>query len=72
MGKVFLAEHAVLKSRRAIKLLLPELTRSAAIVQRFVNEARAAARLHGPDGQFHRNLIQVHDIGQLPDGAGTW
>ncbi|MEO7733638.1 MAG: serine/threonine-protein kinase, partial [Kofleriaceae bacterium] len=63
MGKVYLAEHAVLKTQRAVKFLSPQLTENAVLVRRFVNEARAAARLQ------HRNLIQVHDVGQLATGA---
>src|SRR5882762_8289561 len=63
MGRVYLAEHIVLKTRRAVKVLSPQLTQDELLVRRFINEARAAARLH------HRNLIQVHDVGQLPSGA---
>ncbi len=63
MGRVYLAEHAVLRSKRAVKILRSELTKNAMIVTRFVNEARAAASLH------HRSLLQVHDVGQLPDGS---
>src|SRR5688572_6953374 len=63
MGSVYLAEHTVLRTRRAVKFLSPQLTRNEQLVPRFVNEARAAATLH------HRNLIQVHDVGQLPNGA---
>jgi len=63
MGKVYLAEHAVLKTQRAVKFLSPQLTENAVLVRRFVNEARAAAKLQ------HRNLIQVHDVGQLETGA---
>ena len=62
MGTVYLAEHAVLKTPRAVKVLLPQWTKSKIIVQRFVNEARAAAAIR------HRNIIEVHDVGQLPDG----
>ena len=62
MGTVYLAEHALLKTPRAVKVLLPEWTTSEIIVQRFVNEARAAAAIR------HRNIIVVHDIGQLPSG----
>ncbi len=65
MGMVFLAEHVVLKSPRVVKVLLPELTRSQMVVQRFINEARAAAAIH------HRNIITVHDVGQMP-GNGNW
>jgi eukaryotic-like serine/threonine-protein kinase len=63
MGKVYVAEHPMLKTRRVVKLLAPQLTQNVWLVRRFVNEARAVARLH------HRNLIQVHDVGQLPNGA---
>jgi len=63
MARVYLAEHAVLHTRRAVKVLSPRLSHHALLVRRFVNEARAAARLH------HRNLIEVHDVGQLACGA---
>ncbi len=62
MGVVYLAEHALLGTPRVVKLLLPEWTQHAAVVQRFINEARAAAAIQ------HRNIIQVHDCAQLPDG----
>jgi len=63
MGKVYVAEHSMLKTHRVVKLLAPQLTQDVWLVRRFVNEARAVAKLH------HRNLIQVHDVGQLPSGA---
>ncbi|HEX2689438.1 MAG TPA: hypothetical protein VHN14_22610, partial [Kofleriaceae bacterium] len=62
MGRVYVAEHTVLKTQRAVKLLSPQLTENALLVRRFVNEACVVAKLH------HRNLIQVHDVGQLPNG----
>ncbi len=65
MGSVFLAEHALMKDLHAIKILDPQLTQNPAIVTRFVNEARAAARLR------HRNLVRVHNIERLPDD-GSW
>jgi serine/threonine protein kinase len=61
-GRVYVGEHTVLQTLRAVKLLSPPLTQDAVFVRRFVNEARAIARL------CHRNLIQVHDVGQLPSG----
>ncbi len=61
MGMVFLAEHVVLRSPRVVKVLLPELTRNPMVVQRFINEARAAASIQ------HRTIISVLDVGQLPD-----
>ncbi|MBA3455858.1 MAG: serine/threonine protein kinase [Deltaproteobacteria bacterium] len=62
MGAVFLAEHRVLKTLHVVKVLLPQWTQNATIVQRFVNEARAAAAIQ------HRNIIRVQDCAQLPDG----
>jgi len=61
-GRVYVGEHAVLQTLRAVRFLSPPLTQDALFVRRFVNEARAIARL------CHRNLIQVHDVGQLPGG----
>src|SRR4051812_30655917 len=65
MGSVYLAEHSLMKDLHAIKILDPQLTQDPAIVTRFVNEARAAARLR------HRNLVRVHNIERLPDD-GPW
>jgi serine/threonine protein kinase len=65
MGSVYLAEHTLMKDLHAIKILDPQLTQNPAIVTRFVNEARAAARLR------HRNLVRVHNIERLPDD-GSW
>jgi tRNA A-37 threonylcarbamoyl transferase component Bud32 len=65
MGSVYLAEHSLMKDLHAIKILDPQLTQNPAIVTRFVNEARAAARLR------HRNLVRVHNIERLPDD-GPW
>jgi serine/threonine protein kinase len=64
MGAVYAAEHELLRKRYAIKLLLPQWTQSEMLVQRFINEALAVAAIQ------HRNIIGVHDCGQLPDG--TW
>ena len=65
MGSVYLAEHSLMKDLHAIKVLDPSLTQNPQIVTRFVNEARAAARLR------HRNLVRVHNIERLPDD-GPW
>jgi serine/threonine-protein kinase len=64
MGKIYVAEHVVLETQRAVRLLSEPLTQNAVRWQRFLDEARAAAQLD------HRNLIRVHDVGQLP--SGTW
>jgi len=62
MGVVFAAEHVVLGTRAAVKLLHGEAASNAEIVQRFINEARAAANLK------HANVVGVLDCGQLADG----
>jgi serine/threonine protein kinase len=61
-GMVYLAVHRVLNTPRAVKVLRPEWCRYPELVRRFINEARAAAEIS------HRNIIGVHDCGQLPSG----
>ena len=57
MGTVFLAEHTLIKRRVAIKVLHPELAADAAVVERFMNEARAAGTLG------HPNIVESTDMG---------
>lgn len=57
MGTVFLAEHALIKRRVAIKILHPELATDANVVERFMNEARAAGTLG------HPNIVESTDMG---------
>ncbi|MBX3443862.1 MAG: serine/threonine protein kinase [Planctomyces sp.] len=57
MGAVFRAIDDRLDRIVALKVLSPELSRDRSAVQRFQNEARAAARLD------HDNIAQVHDVG---------
>ncbi len=57
MGTVFLAEHALIKRRVAIKLLHPELATDADVIERFMNEARAAGTLG------HPNIVESTDMG---------
>jgi serine/threonine protein kinase len=45
MGSVWLAEHAMLGRRAAIKVLHPDYTARPDIVSRFFNEARAATAI---------------------------
>jgi serine/threonine-protein kinase len=63
MGAVYAAEHALLGRRAAIKVLLPELSRRAEIVERFFNEARASTAI-GDLG-----VVQVFDFGHHVDGS---
>ena len=62
MGAVWEAKHAVMDRSAVVKLLHPELGHDAEIVQRFVNEARAAASINDP------GIVQVFDVGHLDDG----
>lgn len=57
MGTVFLAEHMLIKRRVAIKILHSELATDANIIERFMNEARAAGTLG------HPNIVESTDMG---------
>lgn len=58
MGAVFRAMDVRLQRAVAVKILSPSLSRDEAAVQRFRNEARAAARLD------HENIARVYFIGE--------
>ena len=62
MGAVWAARHSVMDRTAVVKLLHPEFGRDPEIVQRFLNEARAAASIDDP------GIVQVFDVGHLPDG----
>ncbi len=61
MGTVFLAEHALIKRRVAMKLLHADLATDANVVERFMNEARAAGTLG------HPNIVESTDMGFTHD-----
>ncbi len=61
MGTVFLAEHALIKRRVAIKLLHAELATDDTVIERFMNEARAAGTLG------HPNIVESTDMGFTHD-----
>jgi serine/threonine protein kinase len=61
MGTVFLAEHALIKRRVAIKILHHELATDAHVVERFMNEAKAAGTLG------HPNIVESTDMGFSQD-----
>ena len=57
MGAVYLAQHPGLNRAVAIKVLPGDLAHSPEFKERFIREARLAARLE------HPNVVQVHDVG---------
>lgn len=59
---VYLAYHQRLERPVALKVLQPHLQSDAGFVERFLFEARAAARLD------HPNIVAIYDAGQI-DGA---
>src|ERR1700761_1284986 len=58
MAEVWLASHAVLASRVAIKFLLPALANDPELEKRFLDEAKHQARLE------HPNIVQAKDFVQ--------
>jgi serine/threonine-protein kinase len=63
MGAVYLAEHAMLGRRAAVKVLLPALSTNRDIVARFFNEARALSAIR------HPGIVEIFDFGYLPDAS---
>jgi serine/threonine protein kinase len=63
MGVVLEATHVKLGVRVAIKLILPEMLESEALLERFAREARAAARIQSD------HVVRVTDVGTLESGA---
>lgn len=62
MAEVYLAEQRSLSRQIALKVLNQSLSNDASYVQRFQNEARAAASL------VHPNIVQIYEVGQA-DGV---
>jgi serine/threonine-protein kinase len=62
MGAVYLATHTLLDKPIALKVLHGEFVRKPDLVERFMQEAKAASRIR------HENVIDISDFGQTPDG----
>lgn len=60
MASVYEAEHELLGSKVAIKVLNPDLSLNEQVRKRFINEARLMASLD------HPNITKVIDFYELP------
>lgn len=63
MGKVYAAEHVLMRKRVAVKVLHRELCDVPELVARFEREAMATANIE------HPNIAAATDCGKLPDGS---
>jgi eukaryotic-like serine/threonine-protein kinase len=63
MGVVALATHLELEQRVAIKLLLPHVAQSQESVERFLREARYAAKIKS------EHVVRVLDVARLDSGS---
>ena len=63
MGVVYIGIDLRLGRRAAIKQLLPELSGNREIVERFFNEAKAAANIN------HPGIVEIYDVGWHSDGT---
>mgnify|MGYP002378775937 FL=1 len=63
MGVVYTARHRTMGQTAVVKKLLPEHTGSADVVDRFFQEAQAAAALDDP------GIVRIFDQGVLADGS---
>jgi serine/threonine protein kinase len=62
MGAVYLATHNLLEKQVALKVLHGEFARKPDLVERFMQEAKAASRIR------HENVIDISDFGATPEG----
>jgi serine/threonine protein kinase len=62
MGSVYLAEHPMIGRQVAVKVLKPGFATAPDVVARFFNEAKAANAIG------HAGIVDVVDVGTLPDG----
>ncbi|MFN0248062.1 MAG: serine/threonine protein kinase [Kofleriaceae bacterium] len=62
MGAVYLATHTSLEKQVALKVLHGEFARKPDLVERFMQEAKAASRIR------HENVIDISDFGTTNEG----
>ena len=59
MGAVYRAEHRLMRREVALKIIRPEMLKKPAAIDRFQQEARAAAKL------AHPNIVTAYDAEQI-------
>jgi molecular chaperone DnaK len=64
MGSVYLAEHAVLRRKSAVKVLPAARAKDGSFLPRFLREARLAAALD------HPNIVRAYDVDRAVVGDG--
>ncbi len=62
MGEIFRGAHQLLGHAVAVKVMMPEIARDGVAIERFLREARIAAKLQ------HRHVVRVEDYGLAADG----
>jgi serine/threonine-protein kinase len=62
MGEIFRGRHCVLGHTVAVKVMIPDAARDGASTERFLREARIAARLR------HPHVVRVEDFGVSDEG----
>jgi len=63
MGSVYLAEHTTINKKLAIKVLSSEYSHKQDLVDRFLQEARAASMIE------QENVVEITDFGSTPSGS---
>ena len=63
MGSVWLATQEDLDRQVAVKCLKPKTGEDTELVERFMREAKAVAAVS------HENVVSIHDVGTMDDGA---
>ena len=63
MGDVYEAKHPMIGHRVAVKVLRREFSADADVCARFLREARVMSAVR------HRNVVEIHNFGQLPSGG---